>query len=165
MQHLDPHSQALFRDHPDGHGADVEFLTREIQMANLVCMKALPMTFVCGAFEPSNMLSHRSLCHVDVKPHVRRLEIMAKCSHKCCQTMFHSVRRVEDPTTARHPAITSERQRLANCPLWCQPCRHGDRLDQQEEDGNCSGRLATTAVSQKHKHILTSSHTFISLNS
>ena len=78
------------------------------------------------------MLSHRSLCHVDVKPHVRRHEIMAECSHKCCQTTFRSLRRVEDPTTARHRAITSERRRLANCPLWCQPCRHGDRLDQQE---------------------------------
>ena len=36
MQHLDPHSQALFRDQPDGHGEDVEFLTREMQMASLV---------------------------------------------------------------------------------------------------------------------------------
>ena len=132
MQHLDPYSQALFRDHPGGHGADVEFLTREIRMANLVCMKALPMTLVCGALNQGTCY-HTGVCHVDVKPHVRRHEIMAKCSHKCCQTMFRSLRRVEDPTTARHRAITSERQRLANCPLWCQPCRHGDRLDQQEE--------------------------------
>ena len=99
MHHLDPHSQALFRDQPDGHGEDVEFLTREVQMASLVCVKALPMTFVCGAFEPTNMSSHRSSCHVDGKPHVTRLEIMAKRSHKCCQTMFRILRRVEDPTT------------------------------------------------------------------
>ena len=78
MQHLDPHSQAFFRDQPDGHGEDVEFLTREMQMASLVCVKALPMTLVCGAFESTNMSSHRSSCHVDVKPHVTRLEIMAK---------------------------------------------------------------------------------------
>ena len=104
MQHLDPHSQALFRDQPDGHGKHVEFLTREMQMASLVCVKALSVTFMCGAFEPTNILSHRSSCHVDVKPHVTRLEIMVKCSHKNCCTMFHSMLRVDDPTTSQHRA-------------------------------------------------------------
>ena len=109
MQHLDAHSRALSEINQMDTAQTVELLTCEPQMANLLSVKALPMTLVCGACEPTNMFSHRSSSHVDVRLHVRRQEISAKCAHECSQTMFHELcGAVEDPTTSPHRAITSD---------------------------------------------------------
>ena len=79
MEQLDPHGRALFRDQPFGHGGDLKFLTRQIQMANLVSMKALRMIIkgVVHVNQQTRFLT-KSLCNVDVKPHVRRQEHIAK---------------------------------------------------------------------------------------
>ena len=92
-------------------------------------------------------------------------------------------------TRKEHQAFAPwERQRFAICPRWWQPHDNGDILrspptqnvqpcmylhhasfnihaGSTRRDGNRSCRIAIAAVSQKHKRTLTSSHTFISLNS
>ena len=83
------------------------------------------------------MFSHRSSCNVDVKLHVRRQKTHGEVrSLVLSNDVPRSLRRVEDPTTSRHCAITSEmkkdrvtrapceRRRFANCPLRWQLCRH-----------------------------------------
>ena len=110
----------------------MELLTCEPQMANLLAVKALPMTLVCGACEPTNMFFTLQLvprgCQAarqETRKHGKvRSSVLSHDVPRC-------VWRVEDPTTSRHRAITSgmknekkkrltrapwERQKFANFP-------------------------------------------------
>ena len=111
------------------------------------------------------------------------------CSVLTIQRHHDTVRQLwRRRTRKEHQACAPrERQRFANCPRWWQPHDNGDifrspptqmfnpactprkfqhtRRINRERDGSRSCRVPIAAASQKHKHILTSSHTFISLNS
>ena len=112
------------------------------------------------------------------------------CGALTIQRHHDTVRKLQRRTTRKeHQACAPwERQLFAKCPRWWHPHDNGDTLrspptqnvkpctylhhasfnihtGSTRRDGNRSCRIAMAAVSQKHKRMLTSSHTFVSLNS
>ena len=101
VEHLEHHDRALLELKPDAHGAETTFLTREPRMAHPVLPERI-------AHHPN---VSRTLQFVQRECWVARMdtrthgEVIHSRRHKIVSLCFLLI---EDPTTPRHRAVTSE---------------------------------------------------------